>query len=684
MSFKYNRFFASTCLSLAAASFLVSSDARAGFEWTPPEKKEVPVEIIQPEPEVPASAAVPLPVVEEEPVAEAEPDISIKVLDEPVQQTIEEESTVVEVVEEKEADIIEVVERIEEPVIDETVVLEDSVVVEEPAVDETAVLEDSVVAEEVIIIEEQPAVESDVASDTADLAEQPAVEPQIQEEAVLSEDVLPSESVNEQTSEVADVQQDNSLKLDFNPGTATASDSQPVAILPEDTEQDISEVALPNETPLEEAKIETPTENIFWAAEEKFDAIEGFGNDLPLALALRQIVPARYAFSFGEGVNAGTKVSWEGGRPWNEALEAAIAPIGIDFTIQRSNLISLKRSEQPVAEEAEESATSDQASADIENSLSEDTESDIIEVPDITSSDASEIIEIVEEIEEVEEIIEEEVAPAEPSPLDEIYKDVEKLEGAVLETDVSDFPDVPDGKLKSADSEKLEPLADQKKNESLEEASNALDQVNPEETPQHATAEIPEEAISWNDHDHHHDHSHDLDDIIGSREASEDEDSAEIIEIVDDEHIISSEDSLETPAESHSAELDQTLVSSEAIEESVNSLPEIAPAAEAVLSDVIEIEEKAVRTFRSQPSGELLVWEARKGANVKKIIKKWAKKENIELIWHGDRNYRVDKDVFISGTFSNAIEILLTTSVDHAPSYQFNDDPDYALVIDGE
>lgn len=46
-------------------------------------------------------------------------------------------------------------------------------------------------------------------------------------------------------------------------------------------------------------------EEITWKG-GAFDVIEGFGSDMPLALALRQVVPAQYAFSFGRGLIPGT------------------------------------------------------------------------------------------------------------------------------------------------------------------------------------------------------------------------------------------------------------------------------------------------------------------------------------------------------------------------------------------
>lgn len=57
-----------------------------------------------------------------------------------------------------------------------------------------------------------------------------------------------------------------------------------------------------------------------------FTNVVGFGADIPLALALGQIVPAEFAYSFASNVNPGLKISWDGGKPWNEVLNEALAP----------------------------------------------------------------------------------------------------------------------------------------------------------------------------------------------------------------------------------------------------------------------------------------------------------------------------------------------------------------------
>ncbi len=62
--------------------------------------------------------------------------------------------------------------------------------------------------------------------------------------------------------------------------------------------------------------------------------VVGFGTDIPLALALQQVAPAGYAFSFGETINPGAKVSWSGGDNWVAVMERMIQPLGLQAQIQ--------------------------------------------------------------------------------------------------------------------------------------------------------------------------------------------------------------------------------------------------------------------------------------------------------------------------------------------------------------
>ncbi len=71
------------------------------------------------------------------------------------------------------------------------------------------------------------------------------------------------------------------------------------------------------------------------AAQQPSDkpVLEGFGSDMPLALALQQIVPSDYATSFESGVNVGQTVSWDGGKPWDQVINDMLAPLQLQAVI---------------------------------------------------------------------------------------------------------------------------------------------------------------------------------------------------------------------------------------------------------------------------------------------------------------------------------------------------------------
>jgi hypothetical protein len=69
------------------------------------------------------------------------------------------------------------------------------------------------------------------------------------------------------------------------------------------------------------------------ASPTNFKTVEGFASDIPMILALREIVPNDYGFSFAKGIDLGQRISWEGGRIWPAILEDVLAPADLDFRI---------------------------------------------------------------------------------------------------------------------------------------------------------------------------------------------------------------------------------------------------------------------------------------------------------------------------------------------------------------
>ena len=76
-------------------------------------------------------------------------------------------------------------------------------------------------------------------------------------------------------------------------------------------------------------------------AKPRFHAAVGFGTDIPLAFAARQIVPAGVEVRYGAGIDEDVPVSWTGGRSWNRVLADAVAPLRLRITVgTRTVLIS--------------------------------------------------------------------------------------------------------------------------------------------------------------------------------------------------------------------------------------------------------------------------------------------------------------------------------------------------------
>ncbi|MDD4615678.1 MAG: TcpQ domain-containing protein [Alphaproteobacteria bacterium] len=80
-------------------------------------------------------------------------------------------------------------------------------------------------------------------------------------------------------------------------------------------------------------KIDLSTEKISAPAPSQ-EVVHGFASRVPLALALRQVLPADRGFSIDQGVDKDTQVSYKGGKPWGETLKAMLAPVGLDYREQ--------------------------------------------------------------------------------------------------------------------------------------------------------------------------------------------------------------------------------------------------------------------------------------------------------------------------------------------------------------
>ena len=61
--------------------------------------------------------------------------------------------------------------------------------------------------------------------------------------------------------------------------------------------------------------------------------LAGFGTDIPLSFAIRQIVPSRFQVSFAYSVDKDAPVDWNGGKPWLVTLSDAVRPLGLTVSV---------------------------------------------------------------------------------------------------------------------------------------------------------------------------------------------------------------------------------------------------------------------------------------------------------------------------------------------------------------
>lgn len=68
------------------------------------------------------------------------------------------------------------------------------------------------------------------------------------------------------------------------------------------------------------------------------DVVHGFGSDMPLVLAVQQIVPPQFGFAFGNAVDLGMRVDWNGGQPWNRILSDMGNTYGFNVRIKNNTV----------------------------------------------------------------------------------------------------------------------------------------------------------------------------------------------------------------------------------------------------------------------------------------------------------------------------------------------------------
>jgi hypothetical protein len=70
-----------------------------------------------------------------------------------------------------------------------------------------------------------------------------------------------------------------------------------------------------------------------------FAEATGFGDGIPLELALSQIIPGEFNHMLSPSVDPSAIVSWKGGKPWNDALNDMLRPKGLTAVIDGRQVV---------------------------------------------------------------------------------------------------------------------------------------------------------------------------------------------------------------------------------------------------------------------------------------------------------------------------------------------------------
>jgi len=78
------------------------------------------------------------------------------------------------------------------------------------------------------------------------------------------------------------------------------------------------------------------------AATPALASFDGFGKDIPLESAAKQIVPDGWSVDYGPGVDSKAAVSWNSASDWQSALRTAVARKGYEAQIGSSSVMIVK------------------------------------------------------------------------------------------------------------------------------------------------------------------------------------------------------------------------------------------------------------------------------------------------------------------------------------------------------
>lgn len=80
------------------------------------------------------------------------------------------------------------------------------------------------------------------------------------------------------------------------------------------------------------------------------EPVRGFGRDVPMSAAMRQVVPDGWSVSYGVGVDANTRVTWRGAEDWRQVVDGMAGSRGLVVSYEtEQRTVRVTRQGDPVA-----------------------------------------------------------------------------------------------------------------------------------------------------------------------------------------------------------------------------------------------------------------------------------------------------------------------------------------------
>lgn len=395
-------------------------------------------------------------------------------------------------------------------------------------------------------------------------------------------------------------------------------------------------------------KDEAPEAEKMTPSQSAYPVVEGFGSDMPLVMALGQIVPAQYAYSFGKGVNPGVIISWEGGKPWDEVLNGVLTPLGVQMSIE-GNKLSLfvpAVNEPAPVKRTKANLPVPTSYPDPDNNIKRSSDNEI---------DGSVTKKVSEK-------------PSEPS--------VPKVkEGNIQPIELEKKPSEETKEKKVSVKEVAEKVSKTKKKPEEKKTEEKLEESDG------VVLESAEQKKNNSQHPQLKDVLVTSPDLEKKSENSEKIDSPAFPEFemkdgkllspsapvpVEDKEKTKSvkEETKKKQPESLTSKKEQKEESKSSNESLLPILPqEIKPA------EVEPIAEEKKKT--PIDSKKIKIWEAKKGKDLQTLLKEWCDQIGVELEWSAKDKYKLAHNVVVSGTLESALKVTFAQAVKNPPHYEF-------------